>query len=168
MTLECCSELRYARPLWDCWTKRAAMNPLTARWIFCVGLLLLTACAVLPEPPKQAIDVPVAQNTMTTEVKLARVVRERAKLSVRYGESHPAMIEAAAAETALRHAGLAADPGRFHRDLIHALSDELANARQESRELAISYGARHPEMLRAEAAVIALTSAINAEVRFVS
>jgi uncharacterized protein involved in exopolysaccharide biosynthesis len=103
---------------------------------------------------------------MTTETKLARVMRERAELSVVYGELHPAMIEAAAAEMSLRNAGLAADPEHFHRDLIHALSDELASARKENRELAARYGAGHPEMLRTETVVAALTSAINAEVRF--
>lgn len=142
------------------------MNPLTARWIFCVGLCLLAACAVLPEPSKQAVAAPVAQIAMTTEMKLARVMHERAELSVLYGELHPAMVDAAAAESALRDAGLAADPAHFHRDLIHALGNELANARQESRQLAARYGVRHPAMLRAETAVTALTSAINAEVRF--
>jgi uncharacterized protein involved in exopolysaccharide biosynthesis len=105
---------------------------------------------------------------MATEVKLARVMRERAELSAVYGERHPAMIEAAAAEMSLRDAGLASDPEHFHRDLIHALSNELASARRESRELAVRYGVRHPEMLRAETVVTALTSAINAEVRFIS
>ena len=142
------------------------MNPLTARWVFCVGLFVLAACAVLPEPPKQAAAGPAATVAMTTEMKLARVVRERAELSVRYSERHPAMIEAAAAESTLRDSGLAADPERFHRDLIFALSNELADARQESRELATRYGATHPDMLRAETVVTALTYAINAEVRF--
>jgi uncharacterized protein involved in exopolysaccharide biosynthesis len=144
------------------------MNPLTARWIFCVGLCLLAACAVLPEPPRQAAAAPTVQATLTTEAKLARVMRERAELSLRYGEQHPAMIEAAAAESALREAGLAADPARFHRDLIHALSNELADARQESRGLEARYGAGHAEMLRAQTVVAALTSAINAEVRFLA
>src|ERR1700754_4108653 len=117
------------------------MNPLTARWIYCLGLFVLTACAVLPEPAQQATSASVAQPVLTNEEKLARVMRERAELSLRYGEGHPASIEAAAAETALRDAGLAADPARFHRALIHALSSELADARQESRELATRYGA---------------------------
>jgi uncharacterized protein involved in exopolysaccharide biosynthesis len=142
------------------------MNSLTARWIFCAGLLVLAACAVLPEPPKQAAAAPAAEIALTTEMKLARVMRERAELSLRYGELHPAMIQAAAAESALRDAGLAADPARFHRDLIRALSNELADARQESRELSTRYGASHPEMLRAETVVASLTSALNAEVRF--
>lgn len=105
---------------------------------------------------------------MTTETKLARVMRERAELSLLYGERHPAMIEAAAAESALREAGLAAEPAHFHRNLIRALSNELADARQESRELEARYGAGHAEMLRAETVVTALTSAINAEVRFLA
>jgi uncharacterized protein involved in exopolysaccharide biosynthesis len=143
------------------------MNPLIARWIYCVGLFVLTACAVLPEPQEQAASAPAAQPAMATEVQLARVMRERAELSLLYGERHPAMIKAAAAESALRDAGLAADPAHFHRDLIRALSTELADARQKSRELATLYGDRHPEMLRAETVVSALTSAINAEVHFV-
>src|SRR5262245_25338445 len=112
------------------------MKPLTARWIFCVGLCLLTACAVLPEPDAPVAAAAETPVSMTTEVKLARVIRERADLATRYGAGHPATIEAAAAETALRDAALAADPQQFHRNLIRALGDELADALHDRGELA--------------------------------
>lgn len=141
------------------------MNSLTARWIFCAGLLLLAACAVLPEPPTAAAPMPVAAPSMTSEVKLARVMRERAELSAFYRSSHPAMIEAAAAETALRDAALAEDPDHFRRDLIRALSDELASALHDRGELSARHGSKHPELRRANTVITALTSAINFEVR---
>jgi uncharacterized protein involved in exopolysaccharide biosynthesis len=140
------------------------MNPLTARWIFCVGLFVLAACAVLPEPAQQAAPAPAAEITMTTETKLARVVRERAELSARYGDSHPAMIEAAAAESTLREAAAAEDRTRFRRALIRALSEELSDALQDRRELSAQYGEAHPRMRTVQGVIFALTNAINAEV----
>jgi uncharacterized protein involved in exopolysaccharide biosynthesis len=141
------------------------MNSLMARWIFCTGLCLLTACAVLPEPSAPVVEAPAAVPSITLEKKLARVMRERAELAVRYGPQHPAMIEAAAAETVLRNAALAADPEHFRRGLIRALGNELADALRDRSEAAIRYGALHPEMRRAESVVTALTAAVNAEVR---
>jgi uncharacterized protein involved in exopolysaccharide biosynthesis len=140
------------------------MNPLTARWIFCVGLFVLAACAVLPEPAKQAAAAPAAEITMTTEMKLARVVRERAELSTRYGERHPAMIEAAAAESALREAASIDDRSQYRRALIRALSEELSDALQDRRELSVQYGEAHPRMRTVQVVIFALTAAINAEV----
>jgi uncharacterized protein involved in exopolysaccharide biosynthesis len=102
---------------------------------------------------------------MTSEVKLARVMRERAQLSALYRSSHPAMIEATAAETALRDAALAEDPDHFRRDLIRALSDELADALHDRGELSARHGSKHPELRRADTVITALTSAINFEVR---
>jgi uncharacterized protein involved in exopolysaccharide biosynthesis len=142
------------------------MNPLTARWIFCTGLCFLAACAVLPEPLAAAVEAPaVARPVLTPEMTLARVVRERAQLSSLYGPRHPAMIEAEAAETSLRHAMRSAGSEHYRRDLIRALSAELAEARYQRRVLIAQYGEDHPGLLSAETAVRALTAAINAEVR---
>jgi uncharacterized protein involved in exopolysaccharide biosynthesis len=145
------------------------MNPLTARWIFCTGLCFLAACAVLPEPLAAAVEAPaVARPVLTPEMTLAKVVRERAELSSLYGARHPAMIAAAAAEHSLRETMLAAESKHFHRDLIRALSHELADARRHHRLLAAQYGEQHPDMRRAETAVRGLTAAINAQVRAAS
>ena len=97
-------------------------------------------------------------------MKLARVVRERAELSTLYGERHPAMIEAAAAESALRDAASAEDRSQYRRAVIRALSDELAEALQDRRELSMQYGEAHPRMRAVQGAIFALTAAINAEV----
>ncbi len=141
------------------------MNPLTARWIFCTGLFFLAACAVLPEKLAVAVEAPATRTTLTPEMTLAKVVRERAELSSLYGRRHPAMIAAAAAEHSLRETMLAAESKHFHRDLIRALSHELADARRHHRLLAAQYGEQHPDMRRAQTAVRGLTAAINAEVR---
>jgi uncharacterized protein involved in exopolysaccharide biosynthesis len=112
-----------------------------------------------------AVEAPAdAQPTLTPQRTLAKVVRERAELSSVYGAGHPAMIEAAAAEATLRQHLLEADPERFHRDLIRALSEELADARRDQRLLGEGYGEEHPQMRRAQTAVRGLTAAINAEV----
>src|SRR5690606_17279715 len=130
------------------------MKPLTARWIFCSGLCFLAACAVLPERVIVAVEAPVAARPeMTAPATLAKVVRERAEFSSLYGEGHPAMIQAAEAEASLRETLLAAEPDQFHRDLIRALSEELADARQSQRTFAARYGEQHPAMRRADSAV---------------
>ncbi len=139
------------------------MNPMTARWIFCSGLCFLAACAVLPEP--QIVDsAPAAATLPAPEKALAKAMRERAELSGLYGADHPAVISAAAAEASLRQTALAADPAHFRRNLIRALSDELADVRRE-RRMAERHGEQHPAMKRADTAVRSLTAAINAEVR---
>jgi hypothetical protein len=53
----------------------------------------------------------------------------------------------------------------FKRDLIAALSDELADARRDRAVVAKRLGEQHSETVKADAVVTALMAAINAEVR---
>ena len=142
-----------------------SMNPLTARAIYCAGLCFLTACAVLPEPPPAAARVAAAQTPGIAE-QLAAATRDRIEAGQRYGSKHPKVIKAAATEAMLRsYAQSLAAQGDVHSQVLKALSNELAAAMALRAEAAARYGARHPEMLKAEALVRDLTIALNAEVR---
>lgn len=142
------------------------MNPRLARWMYSAWLCFLAACAVIPSQPEAAAPVqPVASAEATPEVELARMVREKAELSVRYGRHHPELAKAEAAEAALREASHDENPGEFRRALILALSDELADAMQDRREIAARRGGGAPETRAAQGVVVALTAAINREVR---
>ena len=74
------------------------------------------------------------------------------------------MIEAAAAESALREAALTEDGSQYRRALIRALSEELSDALRDRRELAMQYGDAHPRMRTVQGVIFALTAAINTEV----
>ena len=63
-----------------------------------------------------------------------------------------------AAETSLRDTGAMADPRAFEYDLIQALAYELANARRDHTVLSGRYGGAHPEAIKADAVVWALTT----------
>jgi hypothetical protein len=111
--------------------------------------------------------VEIVSASVTTEAELARVMRERAELSQRYDERHPELAKAAATETALRQAASVEDRSQFRRALIHALSDQLADAMRERREVAARFG-DGPEMRAAQGVVLTLTTAINREVNSAS
>jgi uncharacterized protein involved in exopolysaccharide biosynthesis len=141
------------------------MNPRLARWLFSAWLCFLAACAVIPSHPEASAPAEVAAaSAATPEMELARVVRERAELSTRYGARHPEMIRVAQEEETLRDSARAEDGSRFRGAVIRALSDELADVLQERRELAARYGEAHPQMRAAQSVILALTAAINAEV----
>jgi uncharacterized protein involved in exopolysaccharide biosynthesis len=141
------------------------MNPLTARAIYCVGLCFLAACAVLPEPPPAVAPVAAAQTPSIAE-QLAAATRDRVEASQRYGSKHPKAMKATAVEATLRsYAQSLAAPGDVHSQVVTALSNELAAAMALRAQAAARYGARHPELLKAEALVRELTVALNTEVR---
>ncbi len=140
------------------------MNPRLARWAYSAWLCFLAACAVIPSPPETAPPSDIAAPQIRPETELARIVRERAELSVRYGARHPQLVKAAAVETALREASPDEDRGEFRRALIRALSDELADAMRARREIAARRGEADPELRVAQGVVLALTAAINREV----
>ena len=140
------------------------MNPLLARWLYCVWLCFLAACAVIPSPPEASAPAETAAPVVAREAELARVVREKAELSVRYGARHPEIIKAAATEATLREAFQKQNRGEFRRALIRALSDELADALRARREIAARTGEADPELRVAQGVILALTAAINREV----
>lgn len=141
------------------------MNSRTARWIYCAGLFFVTACAVLPETLAPAAPAVVAVAPPTPEQQLAHVMRERIESKRRYGDKHPASVEASAAEQTLRDFALSANPDHFHRDLLRALTNELSDALAGRTAASLKYGAKHPEYQKAEFAVSGLMSVINVEMR---
>jgi uncharacterized protein involved in exopolysaccharide biosynthesis len=142
------------------------MRPLTARIIYCVSLCALAACAALPEPPAapaQAASQSSSHRPASIAGDLAAAMRRHAVTELTYGAAHPEAAEAAATQAMLRASG--SDIPDFQHDLIEALSYELADARRERTALSISLGHDHPTVRSADAVVLALTVAINLEVR---
>jgi hypothetical protein len=141
------------------------MKPFVARCIYCAWLCLLAACAVIPPTPSAMIaSSEIAASEVAPETELAKAMREKAELSARYGARHPEMIKVAATEAALRQASEGEDRNQFRSALIRALSDELADAMRERREIAARNGERDPELRVAQGVILALTAAINREV----
>jgi hypothetical protein len=147
------------------------MRPLTARIVYSVCLCTLAACAALPETPSAA-PAPRMQSTghlilqpSGIAADLASVMRRQAELSESYGASHAETLKVATHAASLRDTGLLADPEEFEGNLIRALSDQLANARRDHALLVAHHGETHPEAVKAEGVVFALTTAINREVR---
>lgn len=145
------------------------MKPFTARIVYCFCLsALVAACAALPDPqPLVANDAPLAPSVRARvgpTAELATTMRLHAELAYSYGDARPSMLEISSAQTSLRDSAALASGPEFEHDLIAALSDELADARRDRAVLAMRNGDQHPELVKADAVVTALTAAINAEV----
>jgi hypothetical protein len=140
------------------------MRASTSRLIYCIGLLVVTACAVLPEAMTTPVGAITEAAPLTTEVRLAHAMRDRVELTAEYGAGHPRMLEAAATETALRHLAFSDDVDATRRDLISALANELSDALATRSELAANQHPEAPELARANAVIDGLTAAINTEV----
>lgn len=137
------------------------MRASTSRFVYCLGLLAVTACAVLPETlTKTVSDTPVAAPP-SAEMRLAHAIRDRLELTAVREAGDPGIVEATITETALRDLAFADDVATTRRELISALANELSDAlaKQSVTE------ATHPDRVKADAAVSGLTAAINAEVR---
>ena len=145
------------------------MRPLTARIVYSVCLCSLAACAALPEPVITAGQIPASSPTVShpsgIAADLAAAMRRQAELTQVYGSAHLETTKAAAAVSSLRESGQLADPQTFERNLIEALSYQLANARHDLALLTTRHGEGHPEVVKTDGVVLALTVAINTEVR---
>ena len=138
------------------------MRASTSRFVYCLGLLAVTACAVLPEAlPSVMAASHTEANPLTTEMRLAQAIRGRVELAANVPLEDPSMVEAIATETALRDLAFADDAVSTRRDLIYALTDELSDALAEREHVAET----HPARAKADAVVTGLTAAINTEVR---
>ena len=138
------------------------MRASTSRFVYCLGLLAVTACAVLPEALPGVMAAGHQEATpLTTEMRLAHAIRGRVELATAVAAEDPSMIEAVATETALRDLAFADDVASTRRDLIYALTDELSDALAEREQVAET----HPARAKADAVVTGLTAAINTEVR---
>lgn len=140
------------------------MKASTSRFIYCVGLLAVTACAVLPE----VVHAPVVANKeaapLSAEARLAHTIRDRIELSAVYGPEHPKLQETAATEAALRDLAFSDDTDSTRRSLILALAGELSDAMADRTQIAAKHASADPELVKADAVVSGLTAAINTEV----
>jgi hypothetical protein len=140
------------------------MKASTSRVVYCIGLLAVTACAVLPETINKPVAATASAAPLSAEARLAHTIRDRIVLETELGPSDPKVQEAAAMESALRELAFADDAAATRRQLIGALADELSNAMAEKTKLEVRYNAAHHEMQKAAVLVAGLTAAINAEV----
>ena len=141
------------------------MRASTSRFVYCIGLLTVTACAVLPEKllPTQFAHQETAK-PISAEVRLAEAIRGRVELATSVAATDPTLQNAFATETALRSIAFSDDAASARRELIYALTNELSDALAEREEAAAGHEASHPEVVKADAVVTGLTAAINTEV----
>ncbi|MDP3492442.1 MAG: hypothetical protein Q8R82_04970 [Hyphomonadaceae bacterium] len=141
------------------------MRASTSRFVYCLGLLAVTACAVLPEAiPMLGSPTHTEAAPLTTEIRLAQAIRGRVELAAAVTPDDPTMVEAVATEAALRDLAFSDDVAATRRDLIYALSDELSDALADREQASTRLDAAHPELVKADAVVTGLTAAINREV----
>ncbi len=137
------------------------MRASTSRTIFCAGLFVLAACAVLPAPVQETATAVATTATVNVEVRLAQSIRDRIELDHTLPARHPERIAAAADEQALRELAFA-DDSASRSGLIDALADQLSLALAERRAAAETADTkRHAQV---ETVISALIAAINAEV----
>lgn len=140
------------------------MNRASARVAYCIGLLVLTACAVMPSPAKPAIIATPVAASQSTEDKLASAIHQRIAIEAS-GAVHDLRLDALTTEIAgLRRVAFEDDRQGARTELIDALADELSAAMARRSQLASLYGAGHPQIDVADAIIRRLTAAINVEV----
>jgi hypothetical protein len=141
------------------------MRASTSRVVYCFGLLIATACAVLPEAlPSLVAEAPTAA-PLTAEIRLARTIHTRLELETAPEANQPALAEKIVLENALRDLAFADDVAATRRDLILALTNELSGALADRTALSQRFVEGHPERVKADTVITGLTLAINNEVR---
>src|SRR5690242_2015910 len=103
------------------------MKASTSRFIYCVGLLTVTACAVLPEAMRAPVASTKEAAPLSAEARLAHTIRNRIELTAAYGAEHPKLQETAVTEAALRDLAFSDDIASTRRSLILALTGELSD-----------------------------------------
>jgi hypothetical protein len=141
------------------------MRASTSRLVYCIGLFVVTACAVLPEAMHVTVENAADAKPLTAETRLAHTIRDRIELSAVYEPGHPKLQEAAATEVALRELAFSDDTGATRRELIAALANELSDAMATRSAIEGHPDAPRAERVKADAVVSGLTAAINTEVR---
>lgn len=141
------------------------MRASTSRVVYCLGLLVLTAGALLPQAaPATVVPVAAKAAPLTTEVRLAQAIRGRVELGATVTPDDPSLREAVATETALRSLAFSGDTATTRRELISALTNELSDALSDRELISTRYDGAHPDLAKANAVVLGLTAAINSEV----
>lgn len=141
------------------------MRASTSRVVYCLGLLVLTASALLPQAAPATMATGATRAVpLTTEVRLAQAIRGRVELGATVTPDDPGLREAVATETALRNLAFADDVTTTRRELISALTDQLSDALSDRELISAHYDGAHPDIAKADAVVLGLTAAINSEV----
>ncbi|HVY87858.1 MAG TPA: hypothetical protein VG942_03270, partial [Hyphomonadaceae bacterium] len=97
------------------------------------------------------------------EALLAKAIRTRMDVERSATAADYRLVGAKGAESCLREYVGRSNPNH-HRDLIRALSNQLADAMDDRARVSRTFGLADPETARAEQVVLDLTAAINAEV----
>jgi len=144
------------------------MNRTGARIAYCVGLFLLTACAVIPPPAAPTIIAVPVVAAQSTGDKLASAMHQRIAIEAS-GAVHDVRLTELASEIAgLRRVAFEDDRKGARIELIDALADELSAAMARRSAISDQFGASHPNTGVANEIIRSLTAAINAEVHGVA
>lgn len=141
------------------------MNAFAAKLVYGLGLLLLAALAVMPQPKARVLSVAEAAPTLTAESRLAQIIHDRIAIEAAGQSDSPALEKLRAEEGGLRRLAFETDARASREDLINALADSLSAAMLARASLASGAGEDRQALDRAEAVVRRLTAAINDEVR---
>jgi hypothetical protein len=140
------------------------MSAFAAKLVYGIGLLLLAAFAVMPQPKARVQVVAEAAPTLTAESRLARIIHDRIAVEAAGRSDDAALEKLRAEEGGLRRLAFESDARASREDLIDALADSLSAAMLTRASLASS-GENAQALDRAESVVRRLTAAINDEVR---
>lgn len=141
------------------------MSAFAAKLVYGLGLLLLAAFAVLPQPKTRVQFVADAAPTLTAETRLAQIIHDRIAVEAAGQRDEEALEKLRAEEGGLRRLAFETDARASREDLINALADSLSAAMLTRASLASGAGENTQALDRAEAVVRRLTAAINDEVR---
>lgn len=141
------------------------MSAFAAKLVYGIGLLMLAAFAVMPQPKARLAIVAAAAPVLTAESRLAQIIHDRIAVEAAGQRDDPALEKLRAEEGGLRRLAFESDARASREDLINALADSLSAAMLTRASLASRNGQNTQALDRAEAVVRRLTAAINDEVR---
>jgi hypothetical protein len=152
----------------DCsgWAK--CMSSSTYKIVYAIGLFLLAACAVTPQPRAPMLTATVASSPMSTETRLARAISERITIEASGELNDYRLVELRAEEDGLRRLAFNDDALGARVELIDALADELSAVMAQRAEIAAGADPEAQGLLQVEAVIRQLTFTINNEVRGLS
>jgi hypothetical protein len=144
------------------------MSSSTYKIIYAVGLFLLAACAVTPQPRMPHLIAEVVSTPVSTEGRLARAMSERIRIEVAGDLNNYRLVELRAEEEGLRRLAFEDDAVGARGELIDALADELSAAMVRRSEIVAGGDPDASGLAQVDAVVRELTFAINMEVRGLS
>lgn len=144
------------------------MSGTAAKIVYCIGLMFLAVCAVVPAPRAPVVTAQVVSTPMSTEGRLAKAIHQRINIEAAGQLNDYRIDELIAEESGLRQLAFADDAAGAREELIDSLADELSAAMVERDAITVRFEKTHPDALKMNAVVRALTAAINAEVRGIS